>query len=179
MITSVSLQYAKAVFDLAKEKGLVDDFAVYLEISKKLFIDDHNIYSTFNHPAISIDEKKVMLDSCLKDYVDNTFLNYLKVLVDNNRLNELNDILESFKLLQNDYHNRCDATIYTKYELSEEEKNRIKESLIKKYNKDINLNIVIDQTIVAGIRIVIDDHIIDATIKSEMLDLKKELVKGW
>lgn len=179
MRTTVSLQYAKAIFDLAKEEKMVDEYASYLQMACKVFIDDFNTYKVFNHPAISIEERKDLIETCLRDYVTCTFLNYLKVLVDNNRLIELKDILDSYQGLLDDYRGQCNALVYVTYELSDEEKKQLLLVLEKKLNKQVNLTTKIDTSLIGGIRIVVDGKIMDASIKYEMLDLKNELKKGW
>lgn len=179
MKTTVSLQYAKAIFDLAKEENLVDEYSSYLEMAGEIFIDDLNTFKTFNHPSVSNEERIDIIDKCLKDYVTITFLNYLKVLVDNNRLVEIKDICDSYQALLDDYHRQCNATVYMKFEPDAEEKKFLIATLEKKYNKKVNLTIQIDQSLVGGMKIVIDGKVMDASIKSEMLDLKNELKKGW
>lgn len=51
--------------------------------------------------------------------------------------------------------------------------------LTKKIGKEIHLNEIVDQSLIAGIKIEVDGKIIDASMLKEMTDLKKELKKGW
>lgn len=179
MRTTVSLQYAKAIFDLAKEENLVDEYAAYLEMAGKIFIDDTNTFKTFQHPSVSNEERIEIIDKCLKDYVTSTFLNYVKVLVENNRLVEIKDIYESYQSLLDEHHHQCNATIYMMFDPDDEEKKFLISTLEKKYNKKVNLTIKLDQTLVGGMKIIVDGKVMDATIKNQMLDLKNELKKGW
>lgn len=179
MRTTVSLQYAKALFDLAKEENRIDEYASYLNMAGKIFIDDSNTYRVFNHPAISNEERKKIIENSLKEYVTNTFLNYLKVLVDNNRLIELKDIFDSYQGLLDDYHHQCNVLVYVKYELSEEDKKQLVIALETKLNKKVNLITKIDNSLIGGMKVVVDGKIMDASIKYKMLDLKNELKKGW
>lgn len=179
MRTSVSLQYAKALFDVANDASSVDEYLDYLKTVCKLFVDDENTNKVLNHPAVSNEERKSIIENTLKEYLPTTFINYLKVLVDNQRFNELKDILDSYEGLVDDYHQQCNAYVYAKYELSDEEKSKLVVTLEKKLNKKVNLVFKNDPSLVGGIKIVAGGKVMDATIKSEMLDLKNELKKGW
>lgn len=179
MRTTVSLQYAKAIFDLAKEENQIDEYASYLKMAEKVFIEDPNIYKIFDHPAVSNTERKHIIEHCLQDYVTSTFLNYLKVLVDNQRLLDIKDIFDSYQGLVDAYRCQCNALVYTKYALSDEEKAQVVLTLEKRLNKKINLINNIDGSLIGGMKIVVDGKIIDASIQNDLLDLKNELKKGW
>lgn len=179
MRTSVSLQYAKALFDVATDTSSVDEYLNDLKAVCKLLIDDENTNKVLNHPSVRNEERKSIIENALKDYLPTTFINYLKVLVDNQRLNELKDILDSYEGLVDDYHQQCNAYVYAKYELGDEEKSKLVSTLEKKLNKKVNLVFKNDPSLVGGIKIVANGKVMDATIKNEMLDLKNELKKGW
>lgn len=178
MITSVSLQYAKALFDIAKDSNKVNEYYEYLKVTNEV-LKEENILKTLLHPLIKLDERKEILNNTFKEYFDNTFMSFLNVLIDNNRLLELNDIENSYKYYLNDYTQTTDAIVYTKYQINENELADIKLQLAKKFAKRINLKVVIDETLIGGIVINIDGKIIDGSMLNQLNDLKNELKKGW
>lgn len=179
MITSVSLQYAQALFELTSGEHQVDEYVNYLKVSKQLLIEDKKTNQTLNHPSVSMQNRKEILEQTFQQYVTPTFLNFLKVLVDNQRLNELGDILDAYQHLRDTRNKVCHATAYVRYPLEEKEQQKIIQKLEQQFGKKVTLSMILDESIMGGIKIVVDGKIVDATIQTEMLDLKNQLKKGW
>ena len=135
MVTSVSLQYAQALFELAKESQQIDEYAKDLQVSKQLLIDDKKNNQTLNHPSISMQHRKEIIEQAFQQYVTPTFLNFLKVLVDNQRLNELGDIVDAYQHLKDTQNKVCHATAYVRYPLEEKEQQKIIQKLEQQFGK--------------------------------------------
>ena len=179
MISTVGLQYAKAIYDLANEKKLEDLYFENLKLINNLVNNDENVLKIFSHPSINKEEKKSILKNVLEQRVEEEFLHFLYVLIDNDRFVDLNDIVDSYQFYLNEKNKECNATIFTKYNLNEEEKEQIKNKLQLHFNKKINLTVTIDENMIGGIIINIDGKVIDGSIFNQMQDLKNELKKGW
>lgn len=179
MITTVGCQYAKALFDLASQKKMEKPYYEALLIINQVIMQNEDIKKTFNHPVITKDEKKEILENALKQQIDEALLHFLFVLVDNQRLLELDNIVDSYKMYLNDYLQEKNAIIKTKDFLQESDKKHIINNLEKYFNKKINPQFEIDQTIIDGIIIIVDGKVIDGSIANQMMLLKNELKKGW
>lgn len=178
MITSVSLQYAKALFDLAQDSNKVNEYYEYLKVVNEVFKDEE-ILKTLLHPLVKNDNRKDILNNTFKEYVDNRFLSFLYVLVDNDRLLELENIESSYKYYLNDANQVTDAIIFTKYEISDAELVNIKNKLENKFSKKVNIKVNIDEKLIGGIVIQIDGKVIDGSMFTQLNDIKNELKKGW
>ena len=114
MATSVGIQYANALFEIAKEENQVKEYREELNVSKEVLIDNKNVYKTLIHPKVTIEERKEIINNTFKEYVAKNFLHFLYVLIDNNRLSDLPDIVDAFEKLYQDSENYCIATVYVK-----------------------------------------------------------------
>lgn len=178
MVTSVSLQYAKALFDLANDSNNVNEYYEYLKVANEVLKQD-DILKTLLHPLVKLDERKEILNSTFNEYFDKGFLSFLNVLIDNDRLLELANIENSYKYYLNDLNQTTDAIVHTKYEITDAELTNLKLQLEKKFSKNINLRVELDEKLIGGIVINIDGKIIDGSMLSQLNDLKNELKKGW
>lgn len=70
---------------------------------------------------------------------------------------------------------RTVATVYAAVELDDVQARRLRDVLTKRYGTDVTLNIVIDETVVGGVRVEIGDDVIDATVSSRLNDLRQKL----
>ena len=96
MATSVGIQYANALFEIAKEENQVKEYREELNVAKEVLIDNQNVYKTLIHPKVTIEERKEIINNTFKEYVAKNFLHFLYVLIDNNRLSDLPDIVDAF-----------------------------------------------------------------------------------
>lgn len=179
MINSVGLQYAKAIFDLATVNKSANDYYQALVVINDAILKDESILQVFMHPAINKEEKKNILEKTLGHLVDEVLLNFLFVLIDNNRFLDLPLVIEAYKQLLNEYENKLEVRVYSKYPLSNEVVLDIKNKLNNHFKKDIVINQLIDETLIGGVKIVTDKEILDASIISSLEVLKKDLMKGW
>ncbi len=73
---------------------------------------------------------------------------------------------------------KAKAVVMTPIEISKDYETKIKESLKKVTNKDIDLEYVIDPSLLGGILVKIGSTMYDTSIKGQLRLLKDELIKG-
>ncbi len=173
MISSISKEYAMVLFDMNLDYEYV---ASNLEIVIKL-LKDEEINNFFNHPKIDIKEKKIILQDSLK-LEKNELLYFLFVLIDNKRLNIVEDILVSYNELIDSEFNIGRFTVYTSTDLDKNYQRKIIDFLARKYNKKVILDITIDENLIGGIIIKYKNSIIDDSIISRLDTMKKEILNN-
>ena len=174
MINEVSLQYAKSLYELSTnlEKDLND-----LKVLANAILESNELVKVLKHPSISKSDKKEIFKELLKEKVENYFLYFIYVLVDNDRILELDNIYETFKMLHDESKNQVTAYVTTKYELTESTKHDLISFLENKYNKKINLTEKVDNTLIGGIKVVVENEVIDYTIDYQLENIKNT-IKG-
>ncbi|MEV8250990.1 F0F1 ATP synthase subunit delta [Microbacterium sp. NPDC076768] len=67
------------------------------------------------------------------------------------------------------------ATVHTASDLSDAQRARLSDSLSRRYNTPVSLNVVIDPEVVGGLRVQIADDVIDGSISARLADLRQKL----
>lgn len=107
-----------------------------------------------------------------------TLKNFLKLLFKNNQLKILPRILENFGKLYKDDLKILEANIYTPQKLNEKELNLLKKEIERRYQSPkIILNEIIDKNLIGGLKLQIEDEIIDASLKNLLFKLEKLLIR--
>lgn len=179
MITSVSLQYAKALFDLALLNHQENEYYDTLKVVNLAIAANQEFYQIMKHPTITKEERKKIINTMFQDKMANELLYFLNVLIDNDRFDELNNIVESYQYYLDELKMETSATICTKYELSSMEKTTLVHQLENYFHKKLKVDFQLDQQMIGGIIIRVNDQIIDASLLNELIYLKNELKKGW
>ena len=70
---------------------------------------------------------------------------------------------------------RVVATVHTAAALSDAQRARLSDSLSRRYDGQVSLNVVIDPAVVGGLRVQIADDVIDGSISARLADLRQKL----
>ncbi len=176
MKTEVSMQYAQALFDLALDAEK-EEFYNALKVINQAIVDDQEVLKVFKHPSITPDQKKKIINQVLANQISDTFITFLYVIIDHQRVPDLKDILDTYKTLLDDFYNHKEAIIYTKYPLNNNQKKTLQAFLAKQYGKEIILIEQLDESLMGGIKIVVDNEILDATSLNKLQKIK-DILKG-
>ncbi len=172
MINELGLEYAKALIDLSQD---ADDDLNSLAILNHI-LNDEQIKKTIFHPLIDKDAKKELFTNVFQNKVSKVFMEYIYVLVDNERLNIVGDIYDSYQYLYDYSKGILHCEIITNQELKDNQLKQIIDYLKKQYQKnDIQYQQTIDQNLIGGIKIKVGNDIIDASIDDQLLQLKESI----
>jgi len=70
---------------------------------------------------------------------------------------------------------RVVATVHSATPLSDAQRARLTDALSSRYGTQVSLNVVIDSTVVGGLRVQIADDVIDGSISARLADLRQKL----
>lgn len=168
---SISKHYAQNLFEVCQENNIVDN--VLYEIKTLQKIHDQQIIKFLTIPTIKKNDKKETLDELVVLGYEKVLVNLLKVLIDNNHISLFNTILDEFQKIYQDFNKIKIINITVARKLSEDNLNILKVNLERNLNKFIVLNVMINESIIGGIKIEFDSFIIDNTISTQLKNLSK------
>ncbi len=174
----IANRYAEALYELACEESKIDLWQQQMRKVKQVFDQDVAIQAFFSHIRIDDIEKRVVLKKVFENVIDKEVLNFLFVLVDKNRMSQFQEIAKRFHTLCNVSKGIKEGFIYSIRPLSEDEIQGIEQSVSNKMAFRVNLMNRIDQSLISGIRVVVEDIVIDGSMKYRLSSLKTELLKG-
>lgn len=173
----ISSRYAESLFELAKDEGTIETYCQDMVKVQEVFSSDSSFVQFFSHVAIEDEIKINLLDKSFHGQISEYVLNFLKLLVKKRRIRHILDICKHFQSLCNDYFGIKVGKVYSAYQLTEEEINKIENAISTKESKKIQLKLVIDETLIGGIKVEIDNHIYDDSLSSKLESLKNELLR--
>ena len=111
-----------------------------------------------------------------QDQVDKIVVNFLQVLIEKGRTGYLSDIQKAYAKLLDDRNGIADATVTSAFPLKEEEAKNIALALGKAVGKTIRLEVVVDPSLVAGVRLKYGDKIIDGSVEARLALKRQDLM---
>lgn len=164
----VEIEYSKALFDLASNKrDTLEEFDSFIE----LLSETYNFEDVLNSPSIKKSDKKEIIKNSLKDF-DELFVNFLLVLIDNNRFELIKKIHNIYYEMVLNYENTLIINVYSSKRLSSSENEKLNSQIGLKTNKKVIINNIIDEKIIGGIKIEYSGILVDDTIKDKLDKIK-------
>lgn len=170
-------RYANALFEAGVESKKLDLFLEQLETISSIYKDNEDLNVFLNHPTITIEEKITVIENIFKGNIDEEIMKLIILLVENNRINETVLVFEDFKKLVQKYEGIKVAYATTAVKMSKDEIKSLEKKLSAKYNLKVIVENLIDESIIGGVYLKIDDEVIDGTIKGSLENIQKEVMK--
>ena len=102
-------------------------------------------------------------------------LNFLRVLVENGRLQALPEIAAQFHVLVNQSRGSSDAVVHSAFALDAAALSDLTVVLEKRFGRKLNLSVQTDESLIGGIRVVVGDEVLDTSVKARLEQMKAAL----
>lgn len=178
MKNEVASRYSEALFELAKENGTLNEKKEQAQSLLSVISSNEEFKLFLSAIKISNTTKKEMIDTIFKEYLDEDMIHFLKLLLDKNRTYYLSSILENFISLANEELGIVTGTVQSARPLKNEDMQKIKNALETKLKKKVSLENKINPSLIAGIKVTVGNTVTDVTVKRQMDEMKKTLLKG-
>ena len=173
--TSSSNRYSDAIFEIASQDDNLSEWGDFLNELSEIF-KDRKIQKFFLDPKINNNDK-VALISESNIQTDQKKINFLKLMIEKNRLFLIDSIYDRYKKLIDLNNGVKRAEIITAFELTETQLNQINDKLSNMTKTKVIGNNVIDKTILGGFIAKFDDQMLDMSTKGKLSELKDKILE--
>jgi F-type H+-transporting ATPase subunit delta len=156
-----SIGLKQAVLDFKNLKSLMRDNPGFQEV----------LYSL----DVSYSEKCDFIDKVLDADFSNEFKQFLKLLLEKNRLDRIVDIADYVRVAYS-HLGETEAVLRTSFPLDLSLIRKIKEKLEQKFNRRFRFYIDLDGRLLGGVQVIIGNTIIDGTVRRRLEELKEQLL---
>lgn len=177
MAKLVVKRYATALFDLAVSEGAMAKYEEEVKVIVRALRDEPDFMAVLNDHKVTKENKISLVENVFTDKVSNPIVGLLVLLVKKGRQGDLLDVLEAFLERVKAESGITKAVITSAVPLKEAQVTAIKEKLEAGTKAKIEIETIVDTSIIAGLVIRVGDKVVDASIKGEMQTLKKQLSK--
>ena len=169
----ISNRYASALYDLAADKKIVDLVLEDLTFLQKCILENKDLKLLAKSPLITSSDKLNIFEKILSkkkaDVLTNTFL---KVISSNKRFAKLSSIISQYININSQKRGDVLADITSAEELSNDQKNKIKDQLKSILGKKLSLNFNVDKKIIGGLIVKVGSKMVDSSLATKINKLK-------
>ncbi len=170
-------RYALALYEVAEEKGTVQEYLRDLKEICDLIENNHDFHEVIKHPQISTKKKKQTFINIFKGKIDEELLSFLLILIEKDRILFLKEKLAQMQIIDLERKNTVKGIVKTAVPLLKEEFDQLKTKFENKYNKTILFEAVVDKSILGGVYVRIGNEVIDGTVINKINEMKELVLK--
>lgn len=171
-----SIGYSLALFSIAKDENKVKEYLDEAKTLSSIFLnhDNYDFIKILNNSSLEVSEKDKIISSTFSELSVN-FLNFLKLLASKNKFKSINKILFIFTRYCYENLKIKEGTVYSSSLLSKEVIDKLENKIFKETENKVNLINLLDKELISGIKIIIENTIIENSVISELEEIKKTL----
>lgn len=172
----VEKRYAEALLKLSDDKDWLDKSLASLKFVTNIYVVNLDFKAFLISPQVKATDKKDVLKKLLTAKLETKFINFLLLLIDKGRIQNLPVILTEYVILVNKAKNILEIEIISAEKIGTEQVKKIEKKYKKLYKTDKIKSIVkIDKSLIGGLKILIGDKVYDNSIKTQLANLKQSL----
>jgi F-type H+-transporting ATPase subunit delta len=172
--STIARPYAEAAFRLADAAGTLPKWSEMLG-ALGLAAQDARVRTAVAQPGLSDAQAAGILIGVLSGRLNAEAENFLRVLAENGRLELLPEIRSQFEALKDEREGVLEAEVQSAFELSQAQVADLVQRLEKKTGRKIRTKVQVDKSLIAGVRVVLGDQVIDGSARAQLGALEAAL----
>ena len=169
-ISTIARPYAVAAYKLGREQKSLAQWSEMLSFATAV-ASDAQMQAYIQDPKVVSSELQSAFLKVCGDKLNEQGQNLIKVLVEYGRMSILPAITEAFEELKALDEGTLDAQIIAAAKPSAAEVKDLVKRLEAKFGKKIEANVSVDSDLIGGIKIIVGDTVIDASVKGQLQNL--------
>ena len=169
--------YARSLFEVASEQDKLDDVREQVGELADALDENRDLQVFFFSPYFSTEEKKEGLGKAVSD-VDEIVSNFLELLVEKHRMPLLFRIRREFDRLWEQENDILHVDVTSAIDLDDKVVKQIGKQVEEQTQRRIELSRTVDPDILGGIVLRVGNSIVDASIRSRLEQLRKEVAQA-
>jgi len=176
-LATLARPYAQAVFGLADKTGALAKWSQLLAGMAQI-AEHADVRSVIDNPNLSAEQLYGLFVSLAPAELDAGAQNFVRVLIENDRLVLLPQIRAQFEELKHEREGVIEADITSAFALDDQQLAGIVASLERRLKRRIDARVSVDQELIGGVRIAVGDEVIDGSVRGMLAGMAGGLLKA-
>jgi len=172
----VARRYASALADVVLERGEAREVQEELTAWERLFQSSENLQEVFRNPTIPLDRKRAVLNKLIERTRPRpTTVNFLKVLLQNQRLTDLAAINRKFAEVLDTRAGMLAATVTTARSVPADAQQKLHATLSTLTGSNVRVNFSTDPELIGGLVTRIGSTVYDGSVRNHLQQIKEKM----
>jgi F-type H+-transporting ATPase subunit delta len=175
-VQTMARRYASALADVVLERGEAADVQTELAAWEGMIQSAPNLLEVLRNPTVALDQKRAVLNKLIERAKPRqTTVNFLKVLLQNQRLTELGEINRKFAEVLDVRAGMVAATVTTARAVPESSQQQLHAKLTGLTGKKVRVNFATDPDLLGGVVTRIGSTVYDGSVRNQLQMIKEKM----
>ena len=175
-VQTVARRYAAALADVVLDRGEAAEVQAELATWEAMIQSTPNLVEVLRNPTIALDQKRAVLDKLIERANPRpTTANFLKVLLQNQRLTNLAEINRKLAETLDERAGMVAATVTTARAVPESSQQQLHAKLTGMTGKKVRVNFATDPDLLGGIVTRIGSTVYDGSVRNQLQMIKEKM----
>jgi F-type H+-transporting ATPase subunit delta len=166
-LTTIARPYAEAAFRTARDDKALPAWSEMLRFASRV-IAEPKVAVALDNPKLTAADKASLVLSVCGDKLDRLGRNFVRLLVESDRVLLLPQISALFETLKDDTDGVAKARIDSAFPLTDAQLGEITAALERHFARKIEATVNVDPALIGGARITVGDTVIDASVQAQL-----------
>ena len=175
-LATIARPYADALFKACADKGVDLQAAVGWTEKLAAIAANPQLRQLADDPNVTHGQLLGVITGVAGSALPDVATNFLRVIVENGRLQALPEVAAQFRSLVNRAGGSSDAVVQSAFPIDAAALAELGATLEKRFGCKLNLSVQQDPSLIGGVRIVVGDEVLDTSVKARLEQMKAALV---
>jgi F-type H+-transporting ATPase subunit delta len=169
-LATIARPYAEALFKSGGDAAAAEQVSALAAVAA-----DAQLRQFAGNPKVDAAQVYGVITAVVKTPLSAKVQNFLRAVLDNDRLDALPEIAAQFHALVSAQSGVSDATVYSAFAIDAAQLDAVVATLEKRFGKKLNASVVVQPELIGGIRVVVGDEVLDTSVKARLEQMKVAL----
>ena len=174
-LATIARPYAEALFKVSSNGADLNSTVAWVEELAAIAANPQ-LRQLADNPNVSKTQVFDLITGVAKSALPETARNFLRVILENGRLDALPEAAAQFRSLVNSKSGSSDAVVFSAFPLADAALAELGASLEKRFGRKLNLTVKPDDSLIGGVRVVVGDEVLDTSVKARLEQMKAALI---
>jgi len=175
---AVGRVYAQSLLELAQQDGQVEVLADEMADLLPLVSAGGELDQLLTNPAIGADERKQIVERVFEGKVSDLLYRFLQVVARKGRLGHLAQIASGYLQAVSKDRGEVEVEAYVAAPMDAATASSVAEKIGASLGKKVTMRQHVDESLIGGLKIRIGDKLIDASVSSQLNQMKRRMMQS-
>lgn len=174
--TTLAKRYAKALLEIGQANNALEKYGSDLSALTQIIGESKDFKEVLLSPVFTKEDKKKIAGEILgKMGADVMVKNFVNVLIDRERIDQLNGIEEAYRASVDEIRGITRGEVISAEALADSDLGKVTDALSKISGKKVLVTSKVDPLLIGGLVARVGDMVFDGTIRTQLNQLKESL----
>jgi F-type H+-transporting ATPase subunit delta len=173
-LSTLARPYAKAAFQYAADASDLQGWSDSLAVAAAVAAQDA-VVKLLSSPSYTATQQAEKTIEVCGDALNEKSRSFVQVLAENRRLQLLPQIYQQFEVLKANREKTVEVSVVSASEISTEQQEKLASALSSKLERQVNMQVSVDDSLIGGVVVRAGDTVIDGSIRGRLAKLAEVL----